>query len=176
MWRATERPGISRYSCFNAINRHSFLYARLPCKKITMWKHAQSLQNNILTTLENKGEYILVGWIPFQSQQSWTFWKLWYTFEGQKHITVKHQQRHLEVVNIMMRCCFSAYSIGTPHITEGRINGNIYRDILDENMLPSTRMMKMTRVWIVQQDSDPKYTARCWWNWTQGLLALRQQC
>ncbi len=29
------------------------------------------------------------------------------------------------------------------HIVEGRMNGKMYRDILDKNLLPSTKMMKM---------------------------------
>ncbi len=34
---------------------------------------------------------------------------------------------------------------GKIHIMEGRMNGKIYRDILDKNLQPSTRMMKMKR-------------------------------
>ncbi len=60
--------------------------------------------------------------------------------------------------NIMVCGCFSAYSTGKLHIIEGRMNRKMYRDILDKNLLPSTRMMKMKRGWTFQQDNDPKHT------------------
>ncbi len=47
---------------------------------------------------------------------------------------------------------------GKIHIIEGRIIGKMYRDILDKNLQPSTRMMKMKRGWTFQQDIDPKHS------------------
>ncbi|KAK1796524.1 hypothetical protein P4O66_009561 [Electrophorus voltai] len=44
--------------------------------------------------------------------------------------------------NIMVWGCFSAYGTGTLQITEGRMNGQMYRDILDQNLLLFNRMMK----------------------------------
>lgn len=38
------------------------------------------------------------------------------------------------------------------------MNGKMYTDILDKNLLPSNRMMKMKRVWTFQQESDPKHS------------------
>src|SRR4029434_1293115 len=62
--------------------------------------------------------------------------------------------------NIMVWGCFSAYGTGKLHTIEGRMNRKMYRDILDKNLLPTTRMMKMTRGWTFQQDNDPKHTAK----------------
>lgn len=59
--------------------------------------------------------------------------------------------------------CLSACSTGTLHITEGKI----YRDILDKNLLLSTRMMKMKQRCIFQQDNDPKHTTKATLNWFQ---------
>ena len=56
--------------------------------------------------------------------------------------------------NIMVWGCFSAYGTGKLHTIEGRMNGKMYRDILDKNLLPSTRMMKMKRRWTFQQESE----------------------
>ncbi len=49
-------------------------------------------------------------------------------------------------------------STGKIHIVEGRMNGKMYRDILDKNLLPSTRMMKMEWGWTFQRDNDPKHS------------------
>ncbi|KAI3360658.1 hypothetical protein L3Q82_002523 [Scortum barcoo] len=49
--------------------------------------------------------------------------------------------------NIMAWGCFSSRGTGRLHIIEGAMNGNIYRQILEMNLLPSTRMMKM-RTWL----------------------------
>jgi len=45
--------------------------------------------------------------------------------------------------NIKVWGCFSANGTGKLYIIKGRMNGQIYRDILDRNLLPFTRMMKM---------------------------------
>ncbi|KAJ8389963.1 hypothetical protein AAFF_G00112480 [Aldrovandia affinis] len=45
--------------------------------------------------------------------------------------------------NIMLWGCFSAKGTGRLHRIEGRMNGAMYREILGENLLPSTRTLKM---------------------------------
>ena len=65
--------------------------------------------------------------------------------------------------------CFSAYGTGKLHIIEWRINGKMYRDILDKNLLPTSRMMKMKRRWTFQQDNDPKHTHTHTWSQTHMI-------
>ncbi len=37
------------------------------------------------------------------------------------------------------------------------MDGAMYRKILDENLLPSARTLKMGRGWVFQHDNDPKH-------------------
>lgn len=48
--------------------------------------------------------------------------------------------------SIMVWGCFSASGTGRLHVIEGRMNGEMYRDILEKNLLPSTRMLKMVDI------------------------------
>ena len=45
-------------------------------------------------------------------------------------------------VNIMEWVRLLAFSTGTLHIIVGEMNGQMNQDLLDENLLPSTRTMK----------------------------------
>ena len=41
----------------------------------------------------------------------------------------------------------------------------MYREILNENLLPSARPLKMKRGWVFKYDNDPKHTARAMKEW-----------
>lgn len=45
--------------------------------------------------------------------------------------------------NIMFWGCFLAYDTGKRHIIEKRMDLQMYQNILDTNLMPSTRMMKI---------------------------------
>ena len=59
--------------------------------------------------------------------------------------------------NIMLWGCFSAKGTGQLHRIEGRMDGAMYRGILDQHLLPSVRQLKMGGGWVFQHDNDPKH-------------------
>ena len=69
--------------------------------------------------------------------------------------TVKHGGGSL-----MLWGCFSSKGTGRLHRIDGKMNGAMYRKILGDNLLASTRTFKMGRGWVFQHDNDPKHTAK----------------
>ncbi len=67
--------------------------------------------------------------------------------------------------NIMLWGCFSTKSTGRLHHIEGPMDGAMYRKILDENLLPSARTLKMGRGWVFQHANNPKHTAKATKEW-----------
>ena len=55
--------------------------------------------------------------------------------------------------------CFSSSGVGPLHRIVGIMDQFLYRDILENTMLPFAKK-KMPRGWIFQQDNDPKHTAK----------------
>ena len=62
--------------------------------------------------------------------------------------------------SIMLWGCFSA--TGTVRLVriEGTMNGTIYRQILEENLLQSVKDITLWRRFMFQQDNDHKHTAK----------------
>uniref|UniRef100_A0AAR2KWY0 Tc1-like transposase DDE domain-containing protein n=1 Tax=Pygocentrus nattereri TaxID=42514 RepID=A0AAR2KWY0_PYGNA len=56
--------------------------------------------------------------------------------------------------------CFSAKGTGQLHRIDGRMDGAMYRKILNENLLSSARTLKMGCGWVFQHDNNPKHTAK----------------
>ncbi len=60
----------------------------------------------------------------------------------------------------MLSGYFSAKGTGRLHRIEGRTDGDMYREILANNLLPSVRALTMSRGWVFQHDNGPEHTAR----------------
>ncbi|XP_071000052.1 uncharacterized protein [Oncorhynchus clarkii lewisi] len=106
-------------------------------------KDSQTMRNKILWSGENKIE--LFG------------------LNAKCHITipmVKHGGG-----SIMLWGCFSAAGTGRLVRIEGEINGEKYREILDENLLQSAQDLRLGQRFIFQQDNDPKHTAKTTQEW-----------
>jgi predicted chitinase len=43
---------------------------------------------------------------------------------------------------------------------EGKTNREMYREIIDENLLQSPQDLRLGKIFTLQQDNDPKHTAK----------------
>lgn len=73
--------------------------------------------------------------------------------------TVKHGGGSL-----MVWGCFSAQGVGLLHLINGIMDGIMYRDIMQNVMLPYAEE-DMTLIWRFQQDNDPKHTCKIVKKW-----------
>ena len=74
--------------------------------------------------------------------------------------TVKHDGR-----SVMCWGCFSTSGVGNLVFIDGNMPGEMYRDILEKNLLQSVKKLKMKKDWVFQQDNDPKHRAAIVTNW-----------
>ena len=71
--------------------------------------------------------------------------------------------------SIMLWGCFSAAGTGRLKRIEGTMNGDKYRQILEEkNLLQSEKDLRLWRRLMFQQDNDPKHTAKATMEWFQN--------
>ncbi|XP_071210367.1 uncharacterized protein [Salvelinus alpinus] len=106
-------------------------------------KDSQTMRNKILWSDETKIE--LFG------------------MNAKRHITipmVKHGGG-----SIMLWGCFSAAGTGRLVRIEGELNGEKYREILDENLLQSAQDLRLGQRFTFQQDKNPKHTAKTTQEW-----------
>ena len=69
--------------------------------------------------------------------------------------TVKHSGG-----SIMLWGCFSVAGTWRLVRIEGKMNRAKYREILDENLFQSAQDLRLGRRFTLQQDNDPKHTAK----------------
>ncbi|MBN3273908.1 GDE enzyme, partial [Polyodon spathula] len=59
-------------------------------------------------------------------------------------------------------------AIGALVRIEGKMNGTKYREVLEENLLPSARKLKRGRKFTFQHENDPKHTAKATLEWLRN--------
>lgn len=76
--------------------------------------------------------------------------------------------------NIMVWSVFSSSCVGPLVLIEGHMDGAMYRDILNNNLLPFAET-KMGPGWMFQQDNDPKHTSRLVKRWftSKDIVVLK---
>lgn len=69
--------------------------------------------------------------------------------------------------SIMVWACFSSRGPGELEVIDGRMNGRMYREILEENLFKSVESLGHGRDFVFQDDNDPKHTAKLTKKWLQ---------
>lgn len=69
--------------------------------------------------------------------------------------------------SIMVWGCFSSKGPGELEIIDGRMNGRMYREILEKNLFKSADLLGHGRDFVFQDDNDPKHTAKLTKKWLQ---------
>lgn len=115
----------------------------------------QDFWENILWTDETKVEL-------FGRCVSRYIWRKSNTAFQKKNIipTVKHGGG-----SVMVLGCFAASGPGRLAVIDGTMNSALYQKILKENVRPSVRDLKLKRIWVLQQDNDPKHTSKSTSEW-----------
>ena len=67
--------------------------------------------------------------------------------------------------NVKCWGCFSSSGVGNLVFIDGNMTGEMYRDILHENLLDSVKQLSLGKEWIMQQDNDPKHRSRSVTQW-----------
>ena len=85
-------------------------------------------------------------------------------------LTAHHPKNTIPIVkhgggNIMLWGCFSSAGTGVRVRIEGKMDGAKHRKILQENLLPSARKLKLGRKFTFQHDNDLKHTAKATLEW-----------
>ena len=62
--------------------------------------------------------------------------------------------------SIMVWGCFAASGPGQLAIIDGKMNSQVFQDILQENVRLSVHQLKLNRSWVMQQDSDAKHRGK----------------
>ena len=87
--------------------------------------------------------------------------------------TTHHQKNTITTVkhcsggHMLWGCFSSAGTVAFVRI-EGKMDGAKYKKILEENLLPSARKLKLGRKFTFQYDSDPKHTAKATLDWLRN--------
>uniref|UniRef100_A0A3B3HFA0 Transposase Tc1-like domain-containing protein n=1 Tax=Oryzias latipes TaxID=8090 RepID=A0A3B3HFA0_ORYLA len=141
---------VSKKTISNALNRHG-LHARTPRKTpFLKKKHVEARLEFVTQHLDKPmtfWEKIL--WSDETKIELFGCHKTQHVWR--KNGTAHHPQNTTPTVkfgggSIMAWGCFAACGTGRLHIIEGIMTGEKYRDILDQNLLSSARLLKMKRV------------------------------
>ena len=67
--------------------------------------------------------------------------------------------------SILIWGCFSTKGVGKISVMDGKMNAQKYKQILQENLMPSVESLELTSENIFQQDIDPKHTDKSTKKW-----------
>lgn len=69
--------------------------------------------------------------------------------------------------SVMLWGCFASTGTGNLQRINGIMDSTKYQEILEKNVMPSVKKLKLGRHWTFQQDNDPKHTSKSTKAWFQ---------
>jgi hypothetical protein len=74
--------------------------------------------------------------------------------------TVKHGGGNVKVWG-----CFAWNGVGSLVFVDGNMTGEMYKDILTQNLFQSSKKLQLGKDMVFEHDNDPKHTSRVVKNW-----------
>ena len=74
--------------------------------------------------------------------------------------------------SIMIWGCFSSKGIGELQVILGRMNGSMYKEILEKNLPKSATSLGYGQYFVLPYDNDPKDIARLTKEWFENISTL----
>jgi hypothetical protein len=74
--------------------------------------------------------------------------------------------------SIMVWGCFAASGPGQLAIIDGKMNSEVYQDILQENVRLSLHQLKINGSWVMQQGNYPKHRKYAFWSGPVRVLTF----
>lgn len=70
--------------------------------------------------------------------------------------------------SVMCWGCMSTAGVGRLVFIDGNMTGEMYRRILESNLMDSVKMLRLTNEWTFQHDNDPKHRSAIVTTWLDG--------
>lgn len=163
---------VSKDTISRVLNRAGFV-SRSPRKvPLLKLKHVRSRLNYVKTYGEQPQE--------FWNKVIWSdetkieiFGRNTATHVWRKNGTAYNKKNTIPTVkfgggSILVWGCFSSKGTGELEIINGRMNGRMYREILEKNLQKSADLLGHNSNFVFQQDNDPKHTAKLTKEWLRN--------
>ncbi len=159
--QSPSKPLVTHYA---TMDWNLAVPARSPCSRRQCTGPSEVCQWTSKWFREGLGECAVVRW-----DQNWALWhQLNSPCLEEEKCWLSPQEHHLQSCTEVETSCFGAVSLLKVQddftALRGQWTGHVPK-ILDENLFPSARTLKMGRGWVFQHDNDPKHTAKATKEW-----------
>ncbi len=145
---ARKKPYVNKASRLKRL-RYVKIY---PNKDMDFWKHVIWSDESKFNMFGSDGK-VIVWRVPREE------------FQRECTVpTVKHGGGNVKVWG-----CFAWNGMGNLVFIDGNLTGEMYKDILQNNLFQSAKKLQLNRQMVFQHDNDPKHTAHVVKSWFDQL-------